>query len=82
MRPPAFRKRVRLSHATRSSSVTSPNDQMSSVETIRVARAINANAEDLHEHVAAGTFDFAYCCNALDHVEEQLFAVEGTVTGR
>ncbi|MGA2162960.1 MAG: methyltransferase domain-containing protein [Solirubrobacteraceae bacterium] len=37
---------------------------------IRVDRAINANAEDLDSHVAAGSIDFAFCCNALDHVED------------
>jgi SAM-dependent methyltransferase len=37
---------------------------------IRVDRPINANAEDLDRHVAAGSFDFAYCHNALDHVED------------
>lgn len=35
---------------------------------IRVDRAINADAEKLNCHVAAGSIDFAFCCNALDHV--------------
>ena len=37
---------------------------------IRVDRAINANAESLDRHVAADSFDFAFCCNALDHAED------------
>jgi SAM-dependent methyltransferase len=37
---------------------------------IAVARRIAANGEDLDRHVAAGSFDFAYCHNALDHVED------------
>jgi SAM-dependent methyltransferase len=35
---------------------------------IKVDRAIAADAESLDRHVAAGSADFAYCCNALDHV--------------
>lgn len=34
---------------------------------IRVDRAVNANAENLDRHVAAGSIDFAFSCNALDH---------------
>ncbi len=37
---------------------------------IRVDRAINANAESLDRHVSAESVDFAFCCNALDHVED------------
>lgn len=37
---------------------------------IRVDRAISANAENLERHVAADSFEFAYCCNALDHVQD------------
>jgi SAM-dependent methyltransferase len=37
---------------------------------ISVDRAISAPAEQLERHVAADSFDFAYCCNALDHVED------------
>jgi SAM-dependent methyltransferase len=36
---------------------------------IQVDRAITANAENLDQHVPAASFGFAYCCNALDHVE-------------
>jgi SAM-dependent methyltransferase len=36
---------------------------------IRVGRSIPASAEDLGDHVAPASFDFAFCCNALDHVE-------------
>jgi SAM-dependent methyltransferase len=35
---------------------------------IRVDRAINTDAENLNSHVAVGSIDFAFCCNALDHV--------------
>jgi SAM-dependent methyltransferase len=37
---------------------------------IRVDRAIAAGAERLDRHLAANSIDFAYCCNALDHVED------------
>lgn len=37
---------------------------------IRVDRAIAAGAEALESHVASESVDFAYCCNALDHVED------------
>lgn len=37
---------------------------------IRVDRAIISSAEDLDVHATAGSFDFAFCCNALDHVED------------
>lgn len=37
---------------------------------ITVDRAISVGAEHLDRHVAADSFDFAYCCNALDHVED------------
>jgi SAM-dependent methyltransferase len=37
---------------------------------IRVDRAINDNAENLDRHVAAGSVDFAFSCNALDHAED------------
>jgi SAM-dependent methyltransferase len=36
---------------------------------IKVDRAIAANAEDLASHIASESLDFAYSCNALDHVE-------------
>jgi SAM-dependent methyltransferase len=42
---------------------------------IRVDRAITAGAERLDDYVAAGSIDFAYCCNALDHVEDPLAVV-------
>jgi SAM-dependent methyltransferase len=37
---------------------------------ISVDRAINTNAESLDRHIAPGSFDFAFCCNALDHAED------------
>lgn len=37
---------------------------------ITVDRAINAGGEQLDDHVAADSYDFAYCCNALDHVKD------------
>jgi 2-polyprenyl-3-methyl-5-hydroxy-6-metoxy-1,4-benzoquinol methylase len=43
---------------------------------IEVDRAITAGAEDLHRHVANESIDFAYCCNALDHVEDPRIVVE------
>jgi SAM-dependent methyltransferase len=42
---------------------------LDSLPSIRVDRAIRAGGEDLGVHVAPGSFDVAYCCNALDHVE-------------
>ena len=44
--------------------------QLDQLSSIRVDRAINANAENLDRHITAGSFDFAFCCNALDHVED------------
>lgn len=43
---------------------------------IEVNRAIAAGAENLHCHVADGSIDFAYCCNALDHVEDPPLVIE------
>jgi SAM-dependent methyltransferase len=37
---------------------------------ITVDRAISAGGEQLDDHVAANSYDFAYCCNALDHVKD------------
>jgi SAM-dependent methyltransferase len=37
---------------------------------IRVERALTTNAENLEHHIAADSIDFAFCCNALDHVED------------
>jgi SAM-dependent methyltransferase len=37
---------------------------------IAVDRAISAGGEQLENHVAANSYDFAYCCNALDHVKD------------
>jgi SAM-dependent methyltransferase len=43
---------------------------LNQLPSIKVDRAITARAEDLECHVTAGSFDFAFCCNALDHVED------------
>ncbi len=43
---------------------------------IRVERAITAGAEGLNAHVTPASFDFAFCCNVLDHVEDPPTVVE------
>lgn len=43
---------------------------------IKVDHSITAGAEDLHRHVANESIDFAYCCNALDHVEDPRVVIE------
>jgi SAM-dependent methyltransferase len=43
---------------------------------IRVERAITAGAEDLNAHVVPASFDFAFCCNVLDHVEDPSTVIE------
>jgi SAM-dependent methyltransferase len=43
---------------------------LNNLPSIRVDRVINANAENLDHHIAPGSFDFAFCCNALDHAED------------
>jgi SAM-dependent methyltransferase len=43
---------------------------------IKVDRAITAGAEALHQYVAKESIDFAYCCNALDHVENPSVVIE------
>jgi ubiquinone/menaquinone biosynthesis C-methylase UbiE len=37
---------------------------------IAVDRAISAGGEQLENYVAANSYDLAYCCNALDHVND------------
>lgn len=37
---------------------------------ISVDRAISVGGEHLDHYVAANSYDFAYCCNALDHVKD------------
>jgi SAM-dependent methyltransferase len=37
---------------------------------IRVDRAIANGAEDIESDIADGSVDFAFCCNALDHVND------------
>jgi SAM-dependent methyltransferase len=37
---------------------------------IAVDRAISVGGEQLENHVAPNSYDFAYCCNALDHVKD------------
>jgi SAM-dependent methyltransferase len=43
---------------------------LDALPSIRVDRALPVNAEELDRHVPPASFDFAYCCNALDHVED------------
>jgi SAM-dependent methyltransferase len=37
---------------------------------IKVDRAVAAGAEALDRYIAGNSIDFAFCCNALDHVED------------
>ena len=37
---------------------------------IKVDRAISAPGEQIGRYLTPGSFDFAFCCNALDHVED------------
>lgn len=43
---------------------------LNQLPSIKVDRPMTARAEDLEQHITIDSLDFAFCCNALDHVED------------
>jgi SAM-dependent methyltransferase len=50
--------------------ITLRHHGLDALPAIRVDRAISAPGEQIGRHLTPGSFDFAFCCNALDHVED------------
>jgi SAM-dependent methyltransferase len=50
--------------------ITLRHHGLDALPAVKVDRAISAPAEQIGRHLTPGSFDFAFCCNALDHVED------------